>query len=150
MWKINAARVTAVNEALSDFNDVCPRCRLRLAGVKDSREFFKAKDVQETSQSDSQPPEKKAKTEITPCRACLGVMQETFMASALEDLAKEIKKCGYDADHFTVAISLPVSLALRSHSLNLFLDEKMSDFDDDEVVPIKQAWKWLFLQNKTK
>jgi hypothetical protein len=50
----------------------------------------------------------------------------------------------YDEDHFTVAISLPVSLALRNHSIGIFLSNKIEDFDSDDVVPIKQAWKWLF------
>ena len=50
-----------------------------------------------------------------------------------------MRDSGYDSDHFTVAVSLPVSLALRSHSFNVFLAEKVEEFDDDEVVPIKQV-----------
>ena len=45
----------------------------------------------------------------------------------------------YDENHFTVAISLPVSLTLRQHSINLHLDSKLEGFDEDEVIPIKQV-----------
>lgn len=55
-------------------------------------------------------------------------------------IAEAIATCGYDADHFTLAVSLPVSLTLRSHSLNIWLAEKLPDsYDEDFVVPIKQA-----------
>ena len=50
----------------------------------------------------------------------------------------------YDETHFTVAISLPVSLTLRHHSICLYLTEKVEKFDEDDVIPIKQVWKWLF------
>ena len=59
-------------------------------------------------------------------------------------MCDSIRDCGYDADHFTIAVSLPVSLAIRSHSMNIFLSEKLETFDEDDVVPIKQVWKWLF------
>ncbi len=61
-----------------------------------------------------------------------------------------MSESGHDADHFTVAVSLPVSLALRAHSLNVLLSSssegspRVEGFDEDEVVPIKQVWKWLF------
>ncbi len=51
---------------------------------------------------------------------------------------------GFDSDHFTIAVSLPVSLALRSHSLEVFLRQKLDVFDEDEIIPIKQVWKWIF------
>ena len=45
----------------------------------------------------------------------------------------------YDENHFTVAISLPVSLTLRQHSICLHLASKLEGFDEDEVIPIKQV-----------
>ena len=50
-----------------------------------------------------------------------------------------MSSCGYDADHFTVAVSLPVSLALRAHAVNVMIEEKVKEFDRDDVVPIKQV-----------
>ena len=54
-------------------------------------------------------------------------------------VCQDVLQSGYDADHFTIAVSLPVSLSLRSHSLNLYLEEKVSSFDVDQVIPIKQV-----------
>ena len=51
----------------------------------------------------------------------------------------EVLAAGYDADHFTIAVSLPVSLTLRSHALNLYLEENVKNFDEEQVVPIKQV-----------
>ena len=50
----------------------------------------------------------------------------------------------YDETHFTVALSLPVSLTLRQHAICLYLASQVADFDEDDVIPIKQVWKWLF------
>ena len=61
-----------------------------------------------------------------------------------------LEKENYDEDHYTVAISLPVSLTLRNHSICLYLSSKIDDFDEDEVIPIKQVWKWLFPQRLEK
>lgn len=101
-----------------------------------------------SQQEDEPPPQKKAKQEEQeePCRVCLGVLEERFMEPALESICSTVCEAGYDADHFTVAVSLPVSLALRTHSVNLYLSSKLDTFCDDEVVPIKQVWKWLFPQ----
>ena len=57
-----------------------------------------------------------------------------------------MKQNYFDEDHYTIAISLPVSLSLRNHSICLFLNQKHEDFDEDEIIPIKQVWKWLFPQ----
>ena len=43
-----------------------------------------------------------------------------------------------------MSLSLPVSLTLRHHAICLHLKTKIEDFDDDDVIPIKQVWKWLF------
>ena len=54
-------------------------------------------------------------------------------------VSKEIVSSGYDSKHFTIALGLPVSLALRSHSLNLYLEDKLEIFDEEDVTPIKQV-----------
>ena len=45
----------------------------------------------------------------------------------------------YDENHFTVAISLPTSLTLRNHSIALYLMSKIDDFDEEDIIPIKQV-----------
>ena len=43
------------------------------------------------------------------------------MNAELDRVSGDVRDCGYDADHFTVAISLPISLALREHSVKVYL-----------------------------
>ena len=43
------------------------------------------------------------------------------MHAELDRVSCDVRDCGYDADHFTVAISLPISLALREHSVKEYL-----------------------------
>ena len=54
-------------------------------------------------------------------------------------VSEEIQSSQYDSKHFTIALGLPVSLALRNHSINLYLEERLESFDDEEVTPIKQV-----------
>ena len=35
------------------------------------------------------------------------------MSSRMDDIVKRIEECGYDADKFTLSLSLPISLAIR-------------------------------------
>lgn len=73
------------------------------------------------------------------CLACLGVLQENFIEKIIDDVSEEIQNSQYDSKHFTIALGLPVSLALRNHSINLYLDERLENFDEEEVTPIKQT-----------
>ena len=54
-------------------------------------------------------------------------------------MCNEVVNSEYDSKHFTIALGLPVSLALRNHSINLYLAEKLESFDEEEVAPIKQV-----------
>lgn len=74
----------------------------------------------------------------------LGLLEERYMENAFESIKSALELENYDERHFTVAISLPVSLTLRHHSICLYLAKKIEDFDPDDVIPIKQVWKWLF------
>ena len=47
--------------------------------------------------------------------------QDDIMHAELDRVSGDVRDCGYDADHFTVAISLPISLALREHSVKEYL-----------------------------
>ena len=69
-----------------DLPDVCQRCRYRYAGIKDSRQYDQKnlKPVLISSNADDVCPAKKMKLEVSRCPACLGVLQEEFMAQELE------------------------------------------------------------------
>lgn len=160
MWTHELETVKAIQRVLKelDCQDVCPRCILRLAGVKKSYEFLKVStEIDNTEDAPvDEPDAKKVKLDddddgdakesvptLSCCRACLGLMQDHIMDEALKQIDSRLRQCPYDADHFTLAISLPTSLALREHSLKLILTERVSGFFEDSVVPVKQAWKWI-------
>merc|ERR1719259_1251842 len=83
--------------------------------------------------------------EVVPsCRACCGVLEESRMDPILDRVVQEISESDYESDHFMMAVSLPVSLTLRNHSLQVLLEEAVDGFDEDEVPNIKQVWKWVF------
>jgi len=140
MWQLNQKIVKDVKVVLDDIGGVCQRCYLRCAGVKNSKLIQEAGEIKD--EECPEPASKIAKT--LPCRLCIGLLEERYMESAFQSIEKALKEEQYDETHFTVALSLPVSLTLRHHAICLYLATKVPDFDDDDVIPIKQVWKWLF------
>ena len=146
----------AIKEALKDVSSICERCKLRLAGIKNSRIHLAVSSAgmsvdeqgkEEDGEEEAAPAVKRQRLlpSPSPCRVCLGILEDGVMHAELDRVSGDVRHCGYDADHFTVAISLPISLALREHSIKEYLGRKMGDaFDEDEVVPLKQVWKWIF------
>ena len=47
------------------------------------------------------------------CVACLGVLQDHVMEPLLTEVVQSINNCGYDADSFSLTLSVPMCLALR-------------------------------------
>ena len=43
------------------------------------------------------------------------------MVFRIEEIISQIKESGYDAERFTLSLSLPISLAIRQHALWLHL-----------------------------
>ena len=83
MWQSYSSRLAEVDSALAEIlHDVCYRCRLRLAAIKDSRQYHCSKGAS------TDPPEaKKVKVDNVPCLACLGVLQDQFMSDALQSVS---------------------------------------------------------------
>jgi len=87
---------------------------------------------------------------LTACPVCLGILQDRFMMPRMTEIAAKINDCGYDADKFTLTISLPISLTIREHSLWLHLEHSVPDLikrrgiELKDVVPIKQVWKFIY------
>ena len=190
MWPSEEKRVALIRSGLPGLNqDVCNRCVLRLAGIRNSKEHEKAETVKVKKNVSSfitvplilrhalfllfftgnrvpdLPGRCRAEFQTHPGSSLPGLSWRPaggdhdgsaaksnndinigFFATHLTfsnfQVCSEIQTCGYDCPHFTIAISLPVSLALREHSINLYLKEKLgedADFDEDDVVPIKQV-----------
>lgn len=71
----------AIQKVLAEIDDVCPRCHLRLAGIKDSRRYHDFTDPKSGKIDNDEPDSKRIK--VSPCRACLGVLQEEFVEDTL-------------------------------------------------------------------
>ena len=117
---------------------VCPRCCLRFTGEKFAPIYRKL------SETDSA---KKMRPNC--CVACLGSLQDEFMIPLLDQVAESINSCGYDADTFSLTLSIPMSVAIRQHSLLVHLRQSLpascvSDLNIDGVVSIKQVWKYIY------
>ena len=120
---------------------VCPRCALRFTGEKHPRYY-------QASSLPSQAEENK-KMKPNSCVACLGVMQDHVMEPLLDSVVDSINNSGYDADSFSLSLSVPMCLALRQHSLLVHLRQQlpascMLGLEDHQVVPLKQAWKFVY------
>ncbi|XP_059484794.1 tRNA pseudouridine synthase Pus10 [Neocloeon triangulifer] len=120
---------------------LCRLCRLRYTGV---RKFSDYDCTAEAEVKSEEPPTKCRKEET--CIACLGLLQHLTEDSQLQLIIDAIAKENYDSPVMTCAVSLPIALQIRAHSLELYLKGKLPGFDSTKVVPIKEAWKWACSQ----
>ena len=118
MWKINQNYVDKVKNILNELGGICSRCLLRCAGVRNSNLMREADQAADLADSGDEPVNKKAK--INPCRLCIGLLEEKYMESAFDSICEALKKEEYDENHYTIAISLPVSLTLRQWFFTYF------------------------------
>ena len=119
---------------------VCVRCCLRFSGERFSK-TYKELDVELT--------EERKKIRPNCCVACLGTLQDHLMVPLLDQVADTINTCGYDAETFSLTMSLPMCIAIRQHSLLVHLRSKLpascvDGLRDDQVVAIKQVWKYIY------
>lgn len=70
-----------------------------------------------------------------------------FMVLICFQIIAEVNNADYDCKEFSCALSMPASFSLRTHSLNLHLNEKFpADTDDPPEVrfaSVKDVWKWI-------
>ena len=121
---------------------VCARCALRFTGEKYAR-YYQASHLS----TDGEEETKKMKPNT--CVACLGLLQDHIMEPMLDGVVETINNSGYDADSFSLTLSVPTCLAVRQHSLMVHLRQElpascMLGLEDYQVVPIKQAWKFIY------
>jgi len=120
---------------------VCPRCSLRFTGERYAR-YYQTSEV-------AGPTEDSKKARPNSCVACLGVLQDHVMEPLLHSVVQSVNNSGYDADSFSLTLSVPMSLALRQHSLLVHLRRElpascMMGLEVSQVVPIKQVWKYIY------
>eukprot|EP00095_Tigriopus_kingsejongensis_P006727 snap_masked-scaffold899_size83673-processed-gene-0.13 protein:Tk06727 transcript:snap_masked-scaffold899_size83673-processed-gene-0.13-mRNA-1 annotation:"acyl- synthetase" len=93
MWPHEEVQVAKVRAALTELalSDICPRCVLRLAGLKRSAVIIESDPLDPSLDSDDGPDAKRSKVVPPPlCRACLGVMQAGVMHEALQAVSPSV------------------------------------------------------------
>ncbi|XP_015922078.1 tRNA pseudouridine synthase Pus10 [Parasteatoda tepidariorum] len=147
-----------------DGSDVCRRCLLRFFGVKHYSSYLKNNveetikkyleetdtsllheesiDLQSLGNVSLSPEHKRAL--VTPCAACLGVLQDVDnMVSRVEAAVNESK---HKFQNFVLQISLPAIIDLRDKLFLLYLQEKIGDcftFGSNDIPTVKDICKWV-------
>ncbi|KRT85572.1 hypothetical protein AMK59_2769 [Oryctes borbonicus] len=97
------------------------------------------KDVTKTNNDDDDFVIKKVKT--NPCVICLGLLQQESLSQIIQsdklDKAKQ-----YDSTVFTCSISMPASILLREHSMQIYLKNKFPNiYKENGEIPLNRVWK---------
>uniref|UniRef100_A0A3P8WY22 tRNA pseudouridine synthase Pus10 n=1 Tax=Cynoglossus semilaevis TaxID=244447 RepID=A0A3P8WY22_CYNSE len=75
------------------------------------------------------------------CVVCLGVLQE------FSDTDQAVKTEKYEFDSLVLSVSLPAQLCVREHSCWLHVKKEVREksplLDKEDIVPLKEAYKWL-------
>ena len=121
----------------------CRKCCQRFLGKKQSYLYKTVHQLEMDKMSENK------QSKPNPCVVCLGILQDVYMMPRVNEIITSIKTSGYDADKFTLSISLPISLSIREHSLWLHLEKAGKDIIDgnlskEDVTPLKQVWKYVY------
>ncbi|XP_045114054.1 tRNA pseudouridine synthase Pus10-like [Portunus trituberculatus] len=85
------------------------------------------------------------KQKFAVCIACIGVLQWGCSEEAIKRLSEAIKDGGHDADGFSLSLSLPASISLRTHRLWTLLLQAHPKFPvkgrEDHIGTVKDVWK---------
>ncbi|XP_026027843.1 tRNA pseudouridine synthase Pus10 isoform X2 [Astatotilapia calliptera] len=141
----------------------------------DSRDDYKSKDAAESETSED-PPNKRAKleTSITDvqseeeaaavvkskdgdsrvCVVCLGILQGLCGTTQAIKIAEAVKAGNYEFDTLVLSVSLPAQLCVREHSCWLYVKKEVREkglvLDKDDVIQVKEAFKWIMQGMVTK
>lgn len=81
------------------------------------------------------------------CVVCLGILQELCDTTQILKIAEAVKAEKYEFDSLVLSVSLPAQLCVREHSVWLHvkkeLREKSVALDKDDVIQVKEAFKWI-------
>ncbi|TKS68705.1 putative tRNA pseudouridine synthase [Collichthys lucidus] len=81
------------------------------------------------------------------CVVCLGILQELCGTTQAVKIAEAVKAEKYEFDTLVLSVSLPAQLCVREHSCWLHvkkeLREKSLAVDKDDVIQVKEAFKWI-------
>ncbi|XP_008314413.1 tRNA pseudouridine synthase Pus10 [Cynoglossus semilaevis] len=81
------------------------------------------------------------------CVVCLGVLQEFSDTDQAVKIAEAVKTEKYEFDSLVLSVSLPAQLCVREHSCWLHVKKEVREksplLDKEDIVPLKEAYKWL-------
>ncbi|KAI4796775.1 hypothetical protein KUCAC02_026771 [Chaenocephalus aceratus] len=90
---------------------------------------------------------RKLTEEPSVCVVCLGILQELCGTTQAVKIAEKVKAEQYEFETLVLSVSLPAQLCVREHSCWLHvkkeLREKSMAVDKDDVVQVKEAFKWV-------
>lgn len=111
------------------------------------------------SEAAEDPPSKRAKLEPDAaasdveegesrvCVVCLGILQELCGTTQAVKIAETVKAEKYEFDTLVLSVSLPAQLCVREHSCWLHVKKEMREksiaADKDDVIQVKEAFKWI-------
>uniref|UniRef100_A0A671TH25 tRNA pseudouridine(55) synthase n=1 Tax=Sparus aurata TaxID=8175 RepID=A0A671TH25_SPAAU len=134
------------------------------AFIKSTDENNKSHDAA-VSEPPEDPPSKRAKLEAGPseedaaaavklkdeesrvCVVCLGILQDLCGPAQALKVSETVKAEKYEFDTLVLSVSLPAQLCVREHSCWLHvkkeLREKSIAVDRDDLIQVKEAFKWI-------
>uniref|UniRef100_A0A672YZT3 tRNA pseudouridine(55) synthase n=1 Tax=Sphaeramia orbicularis TaxID=375764 RepID=A0A672YZT3_9TELE len=81
------------------------------------------------------------------CVVCLGILQELCDKNQAIKIVEAVKGENYEFDTLVLSVSLPAQLCVREHSCWLHvktqLREKSIILGKDDVIQVKEAFKWI-------
>uniref|UniRef100_A0A3B5LXS9 tRNA pseudouridine synthase Pus10 n=1 Tax=Xiphophorus couchianus TaxID=32473 RepID=A0A3B5LXS9_9TELE len=158
----------------------CARCVLRFCCVSVQAAYRQAQHVGLhpillSSQTVEDPPCKRAKLDPTEavqsetddaamvtlkkeessvCALCLGILQDLCGPDQAIKIVETVKAQNYEFDTLVLSVSLPAQLCVREHSCWLHVKKEVRQkglvLDKDDVIQVKEAFKWIMQGLVTK
>uniref|UniRef100_A0A1A7WHY3 tRNA pseudouridine synthase Pus10 n=2 Tax=Iconisemion striatum TaxID=60296 RepID=A0A1A7WHY3_9TELE len=112
------------------------------------------------SEAPADPPSKRAKLDLSEiaagqledqdshvCVVCLGILQHLCGTEQATKIAETVKNENYEFDTLVLSVSLPAQLCVREHSCWLHVKKEVREkglvLDKDDVIQVKEAFKWI-------
>ncbi|CAB3230293.1 unnamed protein product [Arctia plantaginis] len=89
------------------------------------------------------PPAKRMKMDDV-CVTCLGILQEKTWPEAFSMVQDVLEKKRYECETIACALSSPIAAILRERAVSLHLEQACPGYEQKSLMPLKEAWKWLF------
>ncbi|XP_006817042.1 tRNA pseudouridine synthase Pus10-like [Saccoglossus kowalevskii] len=138
----------------------CPRCILRFCGEKNTQPYRRSieevKRMIHTAECNTEtsnvvgPGSIEDNNHALPftCSSCLGILQICSDDKFLNEITGHIEEADYQFRNYVFAISLPLQLLVREHSILLHLKDKFSGLykvkTTESIASIKEILKWVF------